>query len=111
MSTKVARKPRSRRIPQRTCVACRQSTAKRELVRIVRAPAGSVDVDPTGKKSGRGAYLCKVPGCWEAALGKDRLSRALKVRLTAEERETLLEYAGLFAPADEGVPPPRRSDG
>lgn len=111
MSTKVARKPKVRRIPQRTCVACQQTTAKRELVRIVRTPPGSVEVDPTGKKSGRGAYLCKALGCWQAALKKDRLSRALKVKLTPEGKETLLEHARLFAPANEGVPPSRRSDG
>ena len=111
MSTKVTRKPKVRRTPQRTCVACQRTTAKRELVRIVRTPAGSVEVDPTGKKSGRGAYLCKAPRCWQAALRRDRLSRALRVRIAAEEREALLEYAHLFAPANEHVPPSGRNDG
>ena len=53
-----ARGSRPRHIPQRTCVACRQTGAKRQLVRVVRAPDGSVTIDPTGKRSGRGAYLC-----------------------------------------------------
>lgn len=111
MSTKVARKPKVRHTPQRTCVACQQTTAKRELVRVVRTPAGSVEVDPTGKKSGRGAYLCKDLGCWQLALKKDRLNRTLKAKLTSEEKEVLLEYARLFAPASEGAPPSGGSDG
>ncbi|HUW09157.1 MAG TPA: YlxR family protein, partial [Anaerolineae bacterium] len=49
---------RRKRIPQRTCVACRQVQGKRALVRIVRLAGGDVQVDPTGKLAGRGAYLC-----------------------------------------------------
>src|ERR671916_796064 len=51
-----------RHIPERTCVACRSPRPKRELVRVVRAPDGTVTVDDTGKKSGRGAYLCRRAG-------------------------------------------------
>jgi len=83
---------RVRHIPQRTCVGCRHINPKRALVRIVRLPTGSVEVDPTGKKSGRGAYLCPDPACWEAALEKKALDRALKVALSPEERARLLEY-------------------
>ena len=111
MNTKVARKPKAHRIPQRTCIACQRTTAKRELVRIVRTPAGSVEADPTGKKSGRGAYLCKALECWQMAIKKDRLNRALKVKPTSDEKEALLEYARHFAPTNEGVPPSGRSDG
>ncbi len=111
MTTKITQKPKAHRVPQRTCVACHQTTAKRELVRIVRTPAASVEVDPTGKKSGRGAYLCKAQRCWQVALKKDRLSRALKVKLAPEEKESLLEYSHLFVPASEGVPPSGKSDG
>ena len=50
---------RQRHIPQRTCVGCRTTTAKRQFVRIVRTAAGRVEVDLTGKKAGRGAYLCR----------------------------------------------------
>lgn len=93
--------PRPRHIPQRTCVACRQATAKRQLIRIGRTPQGSVEPDPTGKKAGRGAYLCQQLSCWELALAKGRLDYALKAKLSAEEKAALLHYAqDLFATAD-----------
>ena len=76
---------RPRHVPQRTCVACRQTGAKRGLVRIVRGTDGSVTIDPTGKKSGRGAYLCHEPGCWQAALKRGILPRALKIDTIPED--------------------------
>jgi len=91
MSTKA--QPRPRRLPQRSCVACRTTTAKRELVRIVRLPTGAVEVDPTGKKSGRGAYLCRQVACWEEALKRSRLSKALRTTLTEESRAVLQAFA------------------
>ncbi len=104
MSTtaKVVNKPRPRHIPQRSCVACRRTTAKRELVRIVRTPQGTVEIDPTGKKSGRGAYLCKAQQCWQLALKKERLGNALKAKLTPQEKEALVEYAHSFPVPGEG---------
>src|SRR2546423_14431740 len=74
--------PAPRRVPQRTCVVCRSTTAKRELVRVVRTPEGNVEVDLSGKANGRGAYLCHSSNCWDAALKRDRLSTALKVKLS-----------------------------
>ena len=91
MSTKV--QPRPRRLPQRSCVACRTTAAKRELVRIVRLPTGAVEVDSTGKKSGRGAYLCRHVTCWEEALKRNRLSKALRTTLTEESRAVLQAFA------------------
>lgn len=88
---------RAKRVPQRTCVGCRRIRPKRALVRIVRLPAGGVEVDPMGKKSGRGAYLCPHQTCWEAALEKRGLDRALKVALRPEERIRLLEYGRTLA--------------
>jgi len=84
---------RRKHVPQRTCVACRTARAKGDLVRIVRTPDGVVMVDETGKRSGRGAYLCPQRRCWEAALARRQLERALKVTLTAETQAHLLEYA------------------
>lgn len=78
-------------IPQRTCVGCREIHAKRELVRIVRQPDGVV-VDPTGKLSGRGAYLHKWRSCWERGL-QGALTRALKTELTEDDVRRLREYA------------------
>jgi len=67
------------RQPQRTCVVCRSTTAKRALHRIVRSPSGAISYDPTGKAPGRGAYLCGQPACLETALKRRSLQRALKV--------------------------------
>jgi len=89
-----ARGSRPRHVPQRTCVACRQTGAKRGLVRIVRAADGSVSIDPTGKRSGRGAYLCHTPDCWQAALKRGVLPRALKLEsIPEDDLQTLTDYA------------------
>jgi predicted RNA-binding protein YlxR (DUF448 family) len=101
-TTETVNKPRPRHIPQRTCVACRHTTAKRELVRIVRTLQGTIEVDSTGKKSGRGAYLCRAQQCWQLALKKERLDNALKAKLTSQEKEALLEYARSFPIPGEG---------
>jgi len=99
---RVARKPaqRVKHVPQRTCVGCRTVLGKRQLVRLVRTEAG-VLVDPTGKRSGRGAYLHDRRSCWEAGLGGS-LARALKVELSTADRERLLAYAETLADADPG---------
>jgi len=81
---------RVKHVPQRTCVGCRQTLAKRSLIRIVRTPAG-LQVDPTGKAPGRGAYLHDHRDCWESGL-KGALAHALKVELTDQDRETLRAF-------------------
>lgn len=81
-------------MPQRTCAGCRSTTAKRELIRLVRDPeTGAAEPDPTGKRAGRGAYLCHDPKCWEQAVRKGQLDQALRTRLSPENREALLRYA------------------
>ena len=87
------RPQRRRHVPQRTCVACRTARSKRELVRVVRSPEGTVLVDESGKRSGRGAYLCRQQVCWESALSQRKLDRALKVTVPAETIDRLREYA------------------
>lgn len=84
---------RRKHVPQRTCVACRVVRSKRELVRIVRTPEGAVVVDETGKRSGRGAYLCRQRSCWETAMARRQLEQALNVTLTSESQALLQEYA------------------
>ncbi len=84
---------KAKHVPQRTCVGCRTTGAKRGFVRVVRAPEGTVGVDPTGKGNGRGAYLCARLECWQQALKKERLARALRTTLGRQEREELLRYA------------------
>ncbi len=84
-----------RHIAERTCVACHQTKPKRELVRLVYTPAGDIEIDPRGKKAGRGAYLCKTRECWDLALTKGRknpLGHSLKAEVTFENRVVLLDY-------------------
>jgi predicted RNA-binding protein YlxR (DUF448 family) len=63
------------------------------LVRVVRTPEGRVELDPTGKKNGRGAYVHESRECWDEALKKERLARALKVAVPAEDMERLRAHA------------------
>ncbi|MFC2063052.1 RNase P modulator RnpM [Chloroflexota bacterium] len=81
-----------RHIPQRTCVACRQETTKGELVRLVRTTDGSVEVDTSGRKAGRGAYLCRVRECWQLGVNGKRLEHALRITLAQDNREQLIAY-------------------
>ena len=93
---------KARHVPERTCVACKQVRPKRELLRIVRTPDGHVLLDPTGKKSGRGAYLCAKRSCWDIGLNKGRLEREFELTLPAEDRaalEAFVETLPTEAPA------------
>jgi predicted RNA-binding protein YlxR (DUF448 family) len=74
---------RVRRYPERTCVACRTSRQKRELLRVVRSPDGRIDVDQTGRAPGRGAYLCADGSCWQTATDRNSLERSLGRALAA----------------------------
>jgi uncharacterized protein len=62
------------------------------LIRLVRTSTGAVELDPTGKRPARGAYLCHTPECWEHAIKKGRLENALRTKLSAADRETLLRH-------------------
>lgn len=88
-----------RHVPERTCVGCRTQQPKRALVRIVRGASGEVAVDSTGKRAGRGAYLCGQVSCWATGLGKGGLARALKVTLSAPDRAALESYAAALPSA------------
>ena len=63
--------------PERRCVGCGETRLKSELTRVVRSPEGEVSLDATGKKSGRGAYLCRDPLCLKKARKSKRLERSL----------------------------------
>ncbi|MBI2831816.1 MAG: YlxR family protein [Chloroflexi bacterium] len=86
------RQPVNKHVPQRTCVACRQVRAKRELIRLVCGGDGSVEIDTGSKKPGRGAYLCHTPGCWELGLKTGQLERTLRTSLSKDNRERLQNY-------------------
>ena len=88
MATKNAVKVRH--IPQRTCVGCRQTLEKRNLIRLVRTSEG-VRVDLTGKIAGRGAYLHDQRSCWEKGL-KGALAAALKTEIKAVDLDSLRQY-------------------
>ncbi|MEQ8673478.1 MAG: YlxR family protein [Aggregatilineales bacterium] len=77
-----------KRVPIRMCVVCREKDEKRQLMRLVRTPDG-IQVDTGGKMNGRGAYICEKIDCWERILRTDILSRALKMKLTNQDRERL----------------------
>jgi predicted RNA-binding protein YlxR (DUF448 family) len=93
---------RRKHVPHRTCVGCREVLAKRSLIRIVRS-GDTVQVDPTGKMAGRGAYLHNQRSCWERGL-KGSLAHALKVEITGKDLDNLLTYMSTLpenAPARE----------
>ena len=92
--------PRPKHVPQRMCVNCRSVGAKRGLIRLVRTAEGHVEVDPSGKRQGRGAYLCHEPACWETAIKRRALERALRLeQLSDENRQALLHYAAQLEPS------------
>ena len=79
-------------------MACRNISAKRELIRLVRVSDGSVEVDASGKKAGRGAYLCLTKECWEIGLKGGRLEHTLRTTLTQDNREQLVKHGeGYFS--------------
>ncbi len=94
-------KRRSKHIPQRTCVGCREVLRKRALIRIVKGPEGVV-IDLTGKAHGRGAYLHDKRSCWLHGINGS-LGHALRTELTDQEKQTLMDYLMENLP-DEGLP-------
>lgn len=78
-----------KKIPQRTCIGCRSVRGKKELIRIVRTPEGQVVLDSTGKKAGRGTYICPNPECMEKALKGEALAKTLEVEIPPATKEAL----------------------
>lgn len=87
-------------MPQRTCVGCREVNSKRQLIRIVRRGEG-VQIDPTGKLNGRGAYLHDRRSCWEKGL-RGALNHALKTELNDLDRQMLMTFMDTL-PAENPV--------
>ncbi len=79
----------TKKVPVRRCVGCNEGKPKKELVRIVRTAAGEISVDLTGKKSGRGAYICPSRDCLAKAQKARRLERALSCQIPPEIYERL----------------------
>ncbi|WP_159884321.1 RNase P modulator RnpM [Paenibacillus puerhi] len=78
-----------RKTPLRKCVACQQMMPKRELIRVVKTPADELLIDLTGKKAGRGAYLCGKQSCFKLAKKSRALDRALKAQVSPDIYDAL----------------------
>ncbi|NLU52293.1 MAG: YlxR family protein [Clostridiaceae bacterium] len=76
---------KTKKVPMRRCIGCREMKEKRQLLRIVKNNEGEIFVDPTGKKNGRGAYICKDINCFE----KTRKSGALNREFSCEIPENV----------------------
>lgn len=80
-----------KKYPQRKCIGCQQMKLKNELVRVVRSKEGEISIDLTGKKAGRGAYICHSRECLESAKKARRLEKAFSCRIPDEIYDALLE--------------------
>ena len=78
-----------KKIPERKCMGCNEKKPKKELIRVLRTPEGKVELDTTGKKSGRGAYICKSKACFDKAYKSKRLERCLEVDIPDEVYENI----------------------
>ncbi len=90
---------RPKHLPRRTCVGCGSVASKRALIRIVRT--GEVLPDPTGKRAGRGAYLCADQQCWELAVKRGKLERSLHTKLSTEDIDRIRSYWANLAARSE----------
>ena len=79
-----------KKIPQRQCMGCRERLEKRELIRVVRTPEGTVQLDFSGKLSGRGAYICPKADCLKKAMKSKALERSLEVEIPEEVYQRLV---------------------
>lgn len=85
---------KTKKIPMRRCISCRENKPKKELVRIVRSKEGDISLDLTGKKSGRGAYICNSKECFTLAREKGHLSRAFSCSIPSEVYDQMEEAIG-----------------
>ena len=83
--------PKTRKVPMRMCVGCREMKPKKELLRVVRSPEGTVSIDTTGRKPGRGAYVCRSAECLKRAIKQKQLERAFECPLGEETHASLLQ--------------------
>ena len=80
-----------KKIPMRQCLGCREMKPKRELIRVVRSPEGTISLDFRGKASGRGAYVCRSAECLKRAIKQRQLERAFECPLGEETHASLLQ--------------------
>ncbi|MCR5216216.1 MAG: YlxR family protein [Lachnospiraceae bacterium] len=80
--------------PQRLCIGCQEMKDKKDLLRVVCTPEGEIELDPTGKKNGRGAYICKNASCLEKAMKTKGLHKAFKREISTQTYNRLIEEIG-----------------
>ena len=85
---------KQRKLPLRKCLGCGEVKDKRELVRVVRSPDGEISLDLTGKKAGRGAYICPKASCLKMAKKAKRIDRAFECTVPAEVYEAMERELG-----------------
>ena len=88
--------------PQRMCVSCRERRDKKDLIRVVLGPDGDISYDPTGKASGRGAYLCKKEECIVAELKAHRLAKGLRHEVDKERLQQVAQEILKLCVSEEG---------
>lgn len=93
---------KTRKTPMRMCVGCREMKEKRSLIRVVRSPEGVLSLDSTGKKPGRGAYVCREGECLARAVKQHQLERQLQAEMTEEVSEGLRRELEALREADHG---------
>ncbi|MEE1313942.1 MAG: YlxR family protein [Lachnospiraceae bacterium] len=80
-----------RKVPMRQCVGCHNMVSKREMIRVIKTSDGEILLDATGKKNGRGAYICNSKECLEKAIKSKSLERSLKAKIPSEIYDSLKE--------------------
>ncbi len=85
-----------RKVPMRKCVGCSEMKNKKELIRVLKTPEGEILLDVTGKKNGRGAYLCKNPECFARAVKSKGLERSLGIHIPEDVYENLKKEMDAF---------------
>ena len=83
-----------KKIPMRMCLGCNQMKPKKELIRVVKSPEGEISLDFTGKKSGRGAYICRSVECFNKARKGRRLEKAFSCKIDAGVYDAMAEELG-----------------
>ena len=99
-----------RKIPLRRCTGCGESFPKKELIRVVRGPDGTVSLDFTGKAGGRGAYVCKKTACFKKARKQNRFKTALEVNIPDEVLFALEEEIALCEKEEAEKAAAKRAD-
>lgn len=81
----------TRKVPLRQCIGCGEMKTKKEMIRVIKTPEEDVLIDPTGKKNGRGAYICPSSECLKKAIKNKAIERSFKMNISGEVYKQLEE--------------------